>query len=501
MARNLPVSRLVSVSVLLSALAAQAQDLSTLLVLSSDDVIDTVERVRTYTTLPDVAADFGTTGPIYESAKVWFSQSPQPKQFKAGRWAKTATRGKLVGGTLSASNLSAATWSAITNGSLKIGMDAQAAIDVTGINFTGSGNLNAVAQKIEDAVRAADTDFAACDVVFNANYNRFEISSGTTGATSKVLFAQAAATGTDISAMLAMRSTSGGAYVADGIAVETALDAATLFDGDFGQTFYGLVIPEAVDADQLAVAAFIEATNNKHIFGITTQDAGVLSSVSTSDIAYQVSALNLSKTTVHYSSSNAYAVASLMGRALTVNYNAENTVITLMYKQMPGIVAESLRESQMQALKAKHCNVFVAYNNDTAIIEPGVMASGEFIDTITGSDAFAINVMNEVFNLLYTTPTKIPQTDEGNNLLVATIEFVAGKYVKNGFLAPGVWDQTGFGNLRQGDYLEKGYYVYAPAVASQFKADRQARKSVPIQVAAKCAGAVHTTDILINVSR
>jgi hypothetical protein len=214
-----------------------------------------------------------------------------------------------------------------------------------------------------------------------------------------------------------------------------------------------------------------------------------------------LAALKLSKTMVQYSSQNAYAVCSLLGRMLTVNYNGSNTVITGMYKQEPGVVAESLRESQMQALQAKNCNVFVEYNNNTAIIEQGKMASGEFIDTITGADAFAVNVMNEVYNLLYTSPTKIPQTDDGNHLLVTTIEAVCSVFKTNGYLAPGVWDQAGFGSLSQGDFLAKGFYVYAPPIASQFKADRQARKSVPIQVAAKCGGAIHTVDVILNISR
>lgn len=498
---NLPVSRLVNVTVSLAALAAQAQSLNSLLVLTSSDIIDVTERIRTYTTLADVALDFGTTGPEYNAALLWYQQSPQPQQIKMGRWAMTATKGKLVGGPLSSVNQLPATWAAITTGSLHIGVDAQAGIDVTGIDFSADANLNAVAGTLQAAIRAANAAFAAVTVIYNAGYSRFEIESGTTGAASKITFATAAAAGVDISAMLAMRATLGGAYTADGIAAETALDAATLFDSDFGQTWYGLFIPEADSNSQIDVAKYIEATNNKHVFGVATQDAAVLSSVSTTDIAYMLAALKLSKTMVQYSSQNAYAVCSLLGRMLTVNYNGSNTVITGMYKQEPGVVAESLRESQMQALQAKNCNVFVEYNNNTAIIEQGKMASGEFIDTITGADAFAVNVMNEVYNLLYTSPTKIPQTDDGNHLLVTTIEAVCSVFKTNGYLAPGVWDQAGFGSLSQGDFLAKGFYVYAPPIASQFKADRQARKSVPIQVAAKCGGAIHTVDVILNISR
>jgi hypothetical protein len=152
-------------------------------------------------------------------------------------------------------------------------------------------------------------------------------------------------------------------------------------------------------------------------------------------------------------------------------------------------------------LEGFKCNVFVAYNNDTAIIERGTVASGDFLDTVTGTDWLSLQVQNEVFNLLYTSTTKIPQTDPGTHLIVTAIEGVCAQAVRNGLLAPGIWSAGGFGTLNQNDFLPKGFYVYAPPVSQQFLADRAARKSVPIQVAAKLAGAIHTVDITINVNR
>jgi hypothetical protein len=499
---NLSVSRLVKVNVILAALAAQAQNLSTLLLLTSSNIIDVVERIRSYTALTDVATDFGTTGPEYAAAVLYFQQTPQPAQLKIGRWAKTATYGHLKCAPLSTANQLIAAWNAITTGAFKISIDGVAAVTVSALNFSADANLNAVAARIQTAVRAANAaaGYTGATVVYNATLKRFEFTSGTTGATSSVAFLTAPGAGTDISAMLGGLSTSGG-YVVPGQAAESALTAATLFDGNFGRQWYGLMIPEAVDDDQIAVAGFIEATNNKHLFGITTQDANALSAVATTDVAYRAKALAYTKTAVQYSSQNAYAAASLLAKAMSTNWNGNNTAITLMYKGEPGIVAESITETQAQALAGKNCNVFVNYDNSTAIIQNGTVASGDFIDTITGADAIAVDLQNELYNLLYTSPTKIPQTDAGSNLSVATCEKVCSKYVTNGFLAPGVWDQTGFGNLAQGDFLGKGFYVYAPPIASQLKADRQARKSVPIQIAAKCAGAVHSFDLQLNISR
>jgi hypothetical protein len=307
--------------------------------------------------------------------------------------------------------------------------------------------------------------------------------------------------GTDISALLGMTSASSGAFVANGVAAETAVAAAALFDNQFGQQWYGLTVPQATDADHLALAAFIESTNNKHFYGVTTQEAGVLTSQSTTDIAAQLQTLGYNKTCTQFSSNSAYAVNSLLGRQLTVDYDGNNTVITLQFKQEPGVAPETLNATQMNALEGKNCNVFVAYNNGTAIIEPAKVASGEYIDTIVGMDAFLIDVQNALFNRLFTSTTKIPQTDAGMHILATDIEGVCQQYVNNGLFAPGVWNSGGFGTLNQGDFLPKGYYVFQPPVASQSQADRAARKSVPFQIAVKLAGAVHTIDFAVTVNQ
>ncbi|MBC7074662.1 MAG: DUF3383 domain-containing protein [Syntrophomonadaceae bacterium] len=497
MAAQLPSSSLVSVAVNLASTPAQAQSLSNLLVLGSSDVINVVERMRTYSTLSGVATDFGTTAPEYLAATEWFGQTPQPGNLLIGRWAATATAGLLIGATLSAAQQLMTTWQAVTAGAFNVTIDGTASA-ITGLNFSAVTNLNGVASTIQTAIVVVKP---GATVVWNASYERFEFKSGTTGATSKYSFLSAPATGTDISAMLGGTATSSGAYVVDGIAIETAVSAAALFDSAYGQQFYGLFVDGAQDADHLAIAAYVEGANTKHAYGVNTQEAAVLVASDTTNIAYQLKQLGYKKTLTQYSSNSKYAVVSLMARILTTDYTANNTVITLMYKTEPGVVAEQINSNQLAALTGFNCNVFVAYDNNTAIIQNGVVASGDFIDTIFGADWLAIDIQNSVYNLLYSNPTKIPQTDAGNHIIATTIELVCAQGVTNGLLAPGTWTQPGFGSLKQNDFLSKGYYVYAPPISSQNPADRAARKSVTFQVAAKLAGAIHTVDVIVNINR
>lgn len=502
---SLPVSRNISVSVVLTPNAAQSQNLKNLLFAGTSSIIDTTERYRSYGTLAAVATDFGTTAEEYKAASRWFAQSPQPTSLLIGRFVNAASRGGLRCGTLSAAQQAMAVWNAIgATGSVKIAKDAAAGVNVTAINLTAVTTMPGVAAAI-----AAGTGFpAGVTVVWNPTYSRFELESNTTGATSAVDFLTTTGTGADISALMLGQLGQGG-YKYAGQAAETGAACAALFDDLAGQLYYGLMmgglIPGAnAGADNtalLAVSAYLEAAGNKHMLFINTQEAGAISGVSTTDIAYQAKVALYKRTFVQYSSSAAHAVLSAAARLLGVDYEGSGTALTLKYKQEPGVVAESLTSTQADALKAKNCNVFVNYDNGTAILQEGVMASGDFADTISGTDWLATTLQRDLFNTLYSQTTKVPQTEQGIAVLTATATARLIQSVNNGLVAPGVWNAGGFGTLKQGDFLDKGYYIYTLPIISQAQADRAARKAPPMQIAVKLAGAVHSVDATINVNQ
>lgn len=497
MQNTLPISSLINVSVSLSPPAAQSQNLTSLLILGSSDVIDVVTRMRTYSSLAAVSADFGTSAPEFLAASLWFAQSPQPLSLLIGRWAQAATHGLLQGGPESVANQALSSWTGITAGGFHVSIDGGASTNVTGLNFSGATTLPGVAAIIQTGLTTASL---AATIVWNANLQCFQLKSNSTGATSSVSFLTAPTTGTDISGLLMMQAASSGAFQANGIVAESALAAATLFDGQFGQQWYALFIIGAADSDHQAVGPFIEGTTTKHFYGVSTQEAGVLASTTT-DIAALMQQAKLNKTAVQYSASSPYAVVSLLARILTVDYAGNNTAITLMYKQEPTIVAETLSQTQMTNLLSKNCNVFVNYNNNTAIIQAGTCASGQFIDTQIGADNLAVSIQTATYNLLFLSPNKIPQTDRGTSQIVSVITQVCNQFVNDGYLAPGNWTgpQTGPG-LNTGDWMPTGFHVYAPPVSQQTQASRAARLSVPIQVAAKLAGAVHTVSVAITIN-
>ena len=268
--------------------------------------------------------------------------------------------------------------------------------------------------------------------------------------------------------------------------------------------WYGLAIADSADlgeADVISVAAAIEASSLSRILAVTTDDVNVLVAGNTDNIGYKLKAAGYGRTFWQYSSSSKYAAISAFGRAFTVNFTGNNTTITLKFKTEPGVTYETLTTTQAAALDSINGNVYVYYANDTAIIQQGVMANGDFFDERHGLDWLQNYVQTNLYNLLYTSATKIPQTDAGVTRLMTNVEASLDQAVNNGLIAPGVWNGGPIGQIESGDTLTKGYYVYADAVANQAQSDREARKSPVIQAAIKLAGAIHYGDVQINVVR
>lgn len=504
MPQGLPINRLIAVSVTLAAAAAQGINFNSLLMLGSSNVINMQEKVRSYNSLAQVAADFGTNAPEYFAAQAYFGQNPQPSQLYIGRWAYTATAGLILGTPLTPQQQLLSHWTAINNGAFKIGVDGGGVQGVANLDFTGAGNLNAVAAIIQAGIRALAGSYANVTCVWNAQTFQFQIASGTTGPASAVAALQAPAAGTDISGagFLGMVAADNPTIV-PGFAAESALAAVVRMDllplSWYGLTFANVDNLQA--ADYLQVAAYIEADSNPHLFGITSQEAAAIVGPDTTSIGALLKAAGYNRTFPQWSSTSKWACCSIFGRILTTNFSGSLTTIIVAWKDEPGITPEQLNSTQADVLDSNNYSYFAGFNNDDAIIVNGTVASGHYIDEIIGTDWLGNQIQTNLWNKLRTTPTKVPQTDQGMNDLATVIEAACIQGVTNGLLAPGTWESNGFGQIKPGDWLGQGFYVYAPPIASQSPADRAARKSVLFQVAAKLAGGVQEAQVAVTVNQ
>ena len=500
MSTGLNVGRLINVAVNLAPSAAARANLGVLMIAGDSDVIDTSERLRSYTDLESIGDDFGVNAPEYAAAALYYAQLPKPLDCMIGRWVRTATSGLLRGTALTTAQQVITLWTAIRNGAFKVSVDGVSAVGISTLDFHDCTTLNGVAAVITEAI---GHDSAVCTWTGTA----FKIVSATPGALSSIGYLTAPAspvapaTATDIGTMLKLTAATAASKV-DGIAGETPAAAVTAL-ANVTNVWRGLMFAASTmpsTAQNLVVATAIEAMSVNRIFGITDSDTQTMDATHTSDTASVLKAAVFNRSMVQYSQTD-HAVASLFGRAFSVDYSQPNACITLMYKQEPGVTAEVLTETQAAALEGKNCNVFVAYDNDTSIIQEGKCASGVYLDEMLGLDWFTNAMQTSLYNALYTATTKIPQTDDGQNQLAAVVAGVCGEAVNNRLLGPGTWNADGFGQLKRGDFLDGGFYIYSTPMAQQSQDNREQRLAPPIKVAAKFAGAIHKINATIDVNR
>lgn len=484
---KLSVDRVVKTTIWLQPRGAARRNFGILLIVGASEIITPAERIRSYTSAAGVAADFGIEAPEYQAAQLFFSQSPRPAILMIGRWVKKDAPAQLVGAILGDAEAEIQNWTAITNGVLTLKINNVETL-IDGLDFSGSVTLEGIAEIIN---QAAASKGASCAY----DGSRFIVSTLETGKSAVLPYATGAlAERMRLTAETALDPQPG----MDAETIEECVIALVDRSGDW----YGLTVADQdlAISNHLALAALIQAQNKSRIYAATITDSRVLDEKYSHDLGTKAQAAGYTRTILAYSQ-NPYAIVSALGRAFTVNFSQTKSTITLKFKQLPGVVAENLGESQARALEKKRVNVFVNYDNDTAIFQEGVMSGDAYFDEIHGLDWLQNAVQNKVWNLEYQTKTKIGQTDTGANQFVAEITAVLDAGVNNNLIASGIWNGDSFGLLEQGDRLESGYYVHVGLVDEQDQSEREQRKSPPIRVAAKLAGAIHSVDIDIDVVR
>lgn len=480
---TLPVNRIVDVTIQMSPLAAATRNFGAMLIVGASDVIDTQERIRAYSSVTDIANDFGTSAPEYQAAVAFFAQSPQPTTVQVGRWARSATSGLYKGKILSTSDQEMDNFTTISAGAFDVTIDGSV-VNVTAVNLSAQSNLNGVASQVSAALQSKGT------CVWNGQ--QFVIKSASTGQTSTV----STVTSTQLSQAMGLDS----GTMVTGAPAET-LEEATVALLDINTWYGAFYTGDIEDQDVIDTAALISASTPSHICAFTLKETDELDGTQTSSLGYELAQLGNNRVLPMYSSTNDNAAMSVLGRMSTVNFEGSNTTITLMFKQCPGVEPEYLRTSQANALQGNNVNVFVAYQNDTSILQYGTMSGGWYIDEVHGLDWLQNRVETDLWNLLYTSTTKIGQDDSGMTAILSTVNSSLEAGVRNGLIAPGVWNGDEFGTLKRGDTLTTGFYVYIQPLEEQSQADREQRKAPPIQIAVKLKGAVHSIDVTITVNR
>jgi hypothetical protein len=488
---SLDVSRIVDVQISVSPLALQRAGFGILNIVGTSDVIPIAERVRSYNNIDEVGVDFASTDEEYIAASIFFSQVPRPSELYISRRATEDQPATLFGSSTDVET-DLSVWQAESDGELAIDVDGTP-VEMLYLDFSTVTSMSDVAAVFNASTTSIDTEWDGSRFIFTA--------SGIVGDDTIGYVEAPGIGGTYIGELTGAEETDSGSRAESKIVGETISESLNAIEA-INSKWYGLAFTKEVrddsqtdkgtQADCLDAAAWAEARTKT--FWNNSSDENTLITGNTTNISYLLSQLEYSRTATVYNAGD-YPAISMFARGATVDFSGTNTTITYKFKQLPGITVDDLSATQANNIIAVNCNYYTQFGTQlsgdaVSILAEGVMANGRFADEVVGIDWLQNSLQTDVFNYLFQSTTKIPQTDEGVDGIAQVMSGVLDQAVANGLAAPGnvtIDNDTVF--------LPKGYEIFQGLVEDQSQADREARKAPPIGFVIKGAGAIHEVTI------
>jgi hypothetical protein len=525
---TLDIGRIVDVHVEVSGTAATRRAFNQGLIIGSTNVIPASERIRQYTSIDDMLTDgFISTDPEYLAALLYFSASSDPNYVWIGRQDLTSAKTIAInaGGTgYNINDILTIVKSGASGGTATVTAIADGAISTLSVAAIGSGyHVDDVITVVQSGATGGTATVTSINgsggvtgITLTTGGSLYDVATGLSttvspsGGTGCTITITSIVNGTVSAITLTTGGTGYG--IATGLAT-TVLPAGgtscTINISAIGDTalasvqycraktteWYCCTVCGATKADHIAIAAYVEAATPSTFYFYTTQDTDVPSN-GTGNIFATLKGLNYSRSLGQYSTSNAYAIASIMGYAMGENSGLANSAFTLMFKPETGATVEALTTTQVNNIENNYGNVYVSYGTGYNLFEKGTVAKGSFFDQILGRDMLTNDIQQNVLDLLISS-NKVAQTDAGVTKIISSINEACKTAANIGYIGAGTWTGPTVLNLTKGDTLTTGYLVQAESLANQSTADRAARKSPNIYVAIKEAGAIHS--VLVGV--
>lgn len=416
---------IVSVSITSEVSSVQQQGFGVPLILSYSAAW--VERVREYSSLAAVQADFATTTPEYKQAAKVFGQNPRPPKLLIGRGALKPTMQAAI--------------TPVVQNSYAYRMK----VNGTSVLFTSDSS--ATLTEIIVGLKAA-IDALALPLTVTDQTTFMRIQANTPGAWFSI-------ESSDVNLGTALTHADPG--------IATDLAAIVLERSDW----YGLLTHFNSKALVEGAALWIEA--NKRLYVASTVDSAIRNTTDsgTDDIGESLKALAYDQTAlIDGFSSEAFADAAAMGRCFPITPGEE----TWKFKTLSGVPVASYTDTQRANLRAKKVNFYEA-TAGVNMLEEGYASSGAYIDFTRYLHFLESRVQERVFGKL-SIGNKVPYTDKG---IAIVRNEIAGQLQSD--------EDRGA--------LDAGWTVSVPKAASATTADRNARTLRNVSFAAVYAGAIH----------
>ena len=493
---NIALSNTINVS--LSAAPAGLGDYNTnsIVLLSNEQPLSSAPYIWAVSA-QDVINEYGSASLTAKMARALFTPS---FNLRTGNgqvlvFPYTATNAtSCTATTVAMSDQKIAALKLVTNGLLTIAIDG-ITYEMTGLDFSTITTVN-------DVVTILNSWGLDCDIAV-ADTNKIKFTSRRYGATESTIVLSAA---TDSSG--------------DGV----DLYGDTYFDGAnavvvAGADATGTTIAEAIEeVDTIAYVGGVVSTqaceNSLIVANATALQAtdhiyfeGTSALKNISVLGASIKSANLTKTRILAYSQNGLvgakqAIATYATIANSTNYSGVDTALTMNLKTLTGVTPDlNLNQTYYNAAKQFGVDIFANTEGLSVVYS---FDNGAYTDEVTGELWLKKSLEVSGFNYLRKTNTKIPQTESAMTGLKNAYETRLSQGIRNGLIAPGTWnDSVPFGNPE--DFLrnieERGYYIYSIPISQQPQTEREARIAPVVQIAIKLSGALHSSNVIVNVQR
>ena len=419
---GLDISTVVDISTRIAAGGVPRLDFGQGLLITADDTLPAggTGKARRYSGISEVNAAFDA-GDLLDAATVWFSADPPPRSLYIGRWAVTDVPTTLKGGTPGAVGDIA-----VINASFEVGgNDVQ--VDLSSVI---AGTYADIAALIQTELQAlADTRFSGVLFVYDTDGFLMTL----TGADDVGVFS-GSATGTDISALLAMDE--GPSTYRLGHNEESVVDAVgEMLALATGGMPLPLMVDETVPGTHNAIdtkealAAYAQANNM--IFGLRDTSSQVfVTNDATSQGALAIDRQQGNVVAIA-TQSGTFPDIALLAEMSAQNLNQPASIVTPHVKPLPGAQTTAVTQAQLAELKRKRVNVYTVVGTLPSLLEGYTSRSGYWLDAVWWLKWFQNELELNIFNAQRASRRL-------NNAILSDVLFAVGQSgVSNGGLMPG----------------------------------------------------------------
>ena len=380
----------------------------------------------------------------------------------------------------------------VSNGTLTVTLDGTQYV-LRGLNFASVSTVADIATVLNSA--GLDCDISVVET------NKIQFKSRRLGATDSTIVLSATTNPSGVDIYGSSYLNGGSAVTVAGVDATGTTIAEAIAQVDEIAYVGGILSTQAcenslIEANAAAIQPldhiYYEATaslKNISVLGNAIKSAGL---TKTRIVAYSMNGLEGAKR----------EVATYATIASSTNYSGVDTCLTMNLKELTGIAPDTnLNQTYFNAAKQYGVDIYANTEGLSCVYS---FDNGLYTDEATAQLWLKKALEVSGFNYLRKTNTKIPQTESGMTGLKSAYETRITQGIRNGMIAPGAWsDSVPFGNPE--DFLrnieEKGYYIYSLPVSKQPQTEREARKAPVIQIAIKLSGALHSSDVIVNVQR